>query len=159
MTTFIARRLLQAIVVLAVVALISFTMFRYVGDPIENILGQEATQADYNELVDRLGLNDPVPVQYFRFLGKALSGDFGVSYRQRRPVTQIIAERAPATLELAFISGLLALTGGIVFGIYTAINRDSYLSHAIMTGSLIGVSLPTFLIGILLIWIFAVELK
>ena len=159
MTTFIARRLLQAIVVLAVVALISFTMFRYVGDPIENILGQEATQADYNELVDRLGLDDPVPVQYFRFLGKALSGDFGVSYRQRRPVTQIIAERAPATLELAFISGLLALTGGIVFGIYTAINRDSYLSHAIMTGSLIGVSLPTFLIGILLIWIFAVELK
>lgn len=159
MTVFIARRLLQAIVVLAVVALISFTMFRYVGDPIENILGQEATQADYKELVDRLGLDDPVPVQYFRFLGKALTGDFGISYRQRRPVTEIIAERAPATLELAFISGLLALMGGVVFGIYTAINRTSLLSHAIMTGSLIGVSLPTFLIGILLIWVFAVELK
>lgn len=159
MTLYIARRLLQAIVVLAVVALISFTMFRYVGDPIENILGQEATQADYNELVDRLGLDDPVPVQYARFIGKALSGDFGVSYRQRRPVTTIIAERAPATLELAFISGMLALIGGVVFGIYTAINRHSYLSHAVMTGSLIGVSLPTFLIGILLIWIFAVELK
>ena len=159
MTAFIARRLLQAIVVLAVVAFISFTMFRFVGDPIENILGQEATQADYNELVERLGLDDPVPVQYFRFLGKAISGDFGVSYRQRRPVVEIIAERAPATLELALVSGLLALTGGIVFGIYTAIQRSSFLSHAIMTGSLIGVSLPTFLIGILLIWVFAVELK
>ena len=159
MTAFIARRFLQAIVVLAVVALVSFTMFRFVGDPIENILGQEATQADYDELVDRLGLDDPVPVQYFRFLGNALKGDFGVSYRQRRPVTEVIAERAPATLELALVSGLMALIGGVVFGIYTAINRNSWLSHAIMTGSLIGVSLPTFLIGILLIWIFAVELR
>ena len=159
MTGFILRRLIQAIAVLAIVALISFTMFRFVGDPIENMLGQEATQADYEELMDRLGLNDSIQTQYFRFIGNALTGDFGVSYRQRRPVTDVIAERAPATLELALVSGLLALVGGIVFGIYTAIRRNGFLSNFVMTASLIGVSLPTFLIGILLIWVFAVELR
>jgi peptide/nickel transport system permease protein len=134
-------------------------MFRYVGDPVENMLGQEATQADRAELLERLGLNDPIHVQYARFISNAAVGEFGVSYRQGRPVTQVIAERLPATLELAFVSGILAFVGGVSLGVYTALKRNGVLSNAIMITSLVGVSLPTFLIGIVLIWVFAVELR
>ena len=123
------------------------------------MLGQEATQADRAELLERLGLNDPIHVQYARFIRNAAVGEFGVSYRQGRPVTQVIAERLPATLELAFVSGILAFVGGVSLGVYTALKRNGVLSNAIMITSLIGVSLPTFLIGIVLIWVFAVELR
>ncbi len=158
MIFIILRRLLQSILVLLLVALVAFTIFRYIGDPVESLLGQEATVADRQALIDRLGLEDPIPVQYFRFVGNALRGDFGVSYRTAEPVSGLIAERLPATLELAFVSALFAMVVGTLLGIYTAIYRDGFLAHAIMSSSLIGVSLPTFLIGVLLIWVFAVEL-
>ncbi len=145
-------------IVLLVVGLVAFSMFRFVGDPIDNMLGQERTQADIDRLRGELGLDKPFPVQYFKFLQGAVQGNFGVSYRQGRPVSTIIAERAPATLELAFVSGFLAITMGIALGVFTAIRRQGIAANVIMTVSLIGVSLPTFLIGILLIYIFSVEL-
>ena len=159
MFAYILRRVVQSVFVLLAVGLVSFTMFRFVGDPVESILGQEATVQDREELIDRLGLNDPIHVQYFNFISNAVQGEFGVSYRQSRPVINVIAERLPATLELALVSCVLAFAGGVGFGVYTALNRNGLVSNIIMTTSLIGVSLPTFLIGILLIWLFAVELR
>jgi len=146
------------VIVLLVVGLVAFSMFRFVGDPIDNMLGQERTQADIDRLRTELGLDQPFIVQYAKFLQGAVQGNFGVSYRQGRPVSTIIAERAPATLELAFVSGFLAITMGIALGVFTAIRRQGVAANIIMTVSLIGVSLPTFLIGILLIYIFSVEL-
>ena len=159
MPAFILRRLLQSVLVMLTVALVSFGLFRYIGDPVNNMVGQEATMAEREALRESLGLNDPVPVQFFRFVANAVRGEFGMSYRMARPVADVIAERLPATLELALISGFGALALGIALGVYTALRRDGWLSHAIMGLSLVGVSLPTFLIGILLIYVFAVELK
>ena len=159
MIGFVVRRVFQSFIVLLVVGLVAFLMFRYVGDPIESLLGQERTIEDIDNLRERLGLNDPFLVQYFNFLLGALQGEFGISYRAGVPVSQLIAERLPATLELAFVSGLFALVGGVVLGVYTALRRKGFIATTIMTASLIGVSLPTFLIGIGLIWIFAVELQ
>jgi peptide/nickel transport system permease protein len=158
MLAFAIRRVFQAILVLLVVGLVAFSMFRFVGDPVEGLLGQEATIEDIERLRDRLGLNDPFPVQYANFLARSVQGDFGISYRQSRPVAEIIAERAPATLELALVSVVIAIAGGIALGVYTAIRRDGWGANTIMTLSLVGVSLPTFLIGILLIYLFSVEL-
>jgi len=158
MLAILLRRLYQAGLVLLLVALVSFSIFRFVGDPVDNILGQEATVEDRRELIERMGLDDPVAVQYVRFIWNAVRGDFGISYRTAEPVSGLIAERLPATLELAFVSAMFALTFGILLGIYTAIRRDGFLANLVMTVSLIGVSLPTFLIGVLLIWLFAVEL-
>jgi peptide/nickel transport system permease protein len=159
MLAYIIRRVLQSVLVLLIVGLVAFSMFSFIGDPIDNMLGQERTQADVERLRERLGLNQPFPVQYLKFLGEALQGNFGISYRQGRPVSEILIERAPATLELAFMSGLMALAGGIGLGVFTAIRRNGVSANIIMSASLIGVSLPTFLIGILLIYLFAVELK
>ena len=154
----ILKRIFQAIFVLLLVAFVAFSMFRFVGDPVQGMLGQEATQADREALRERLGLTDPLIIQYARFVDNALSGDFGVSYRTGDSVADMISQRLPATLELALVSGFLALFFGIVFGVYCAIKRDGWVAHIIMSVSLIGVSLPTFLIGVLLIWLFAVEL-
>ncbi len=159
MIAYILRRLFQSIVVMLVVGLVSFSLFRYVGDPVATMMGQEATVADRAELRERLGLDDPFFVQFASYLGRAASGDFGISYRLQQPVMELILSRLPATLELAFVSGILAFVVGVSFGVYTALNRSGMLSSSIMTLSLIGVSLPTFLIGILLIWLFAVELR
>jgi peptide/nickel transport system permease protein len=159
MLAFIIRRLFEAVLVLLAVAFIAFSMFQFVGDPVANMLGQEATVADRADARQRLGLDQPVPVQFARFVGNVLSGDFGVSYRYGRKVSTMIAERLPATLELALTSALVAAVSGIVLGIYTAIRREGWLSRVVMTASLIGVSVPTFLIGIALIYLFAVELR
>lgn len=158
MLAYVIRRVFQSAIVLLVVGLVAFSMFRFVGDPVENMLGQERTQADIERLRTQLGLDQPFPVQYWKFLANASEGNFGVSYRQGRPVADIIMERAPATLELAAVSGLFAILVGIALGVFTAIRRDGWVSNVIMTVSLIGVSLPTFLIGILLIYLFSVEL-
>jgi len=158
MFSMILRRLGQSVIVLLVVALVAFAMFRFVGDPISVMLGQEATELDREALRERLGLNDSLVVQYGRFIGRSLQGNFGVSYRTGESVSAMIVDRAPATIELAVFSGILATVFGIIFGVVTAINRRGFMSQAIMTSSLIGVSLPTFLIGVLLIWLFAVEL-
>ena len=158
MLAYVLRRIFQSALVLLIVGLVAFAMFRFVGDPIDNMLGQERTQADVERLRTELGLDQPFPVQYWRFLEQAVQGNFGLSYRQGRPVSEILVERLPATLELAFVSGLFALAFGIGLGIFTAIRKRGFAANAIMTLSLIGVSLPTFLIGILLIYVFAVEL-
>ncbi|MEM9796347.1 MAG: ABC transporter permease [Pseudomonadota bacterium] len=159
MLAYIIRRVIQSVIVLLAVGLVAFSMFRFVGDPIESLLGQERTVQDVERLREALGLNDPFLVQYASFLGRAIQGDFGISYRQARPVADIILERAPATLELAFVSGMLAIGLGIALGVFTAINRKGWVANVIMSTSLIGVSLPTFLIGILLIYVFGVQLR
>ncbi|KLN59573.1 ABC transporter permease [Kiloniella spongiae] len=158
MLAYIIRRVFQSVIVLLVVGLVAFAMFRFVGDPIENMLGQERTQEDVERLRSKLGLDQPFVFQYWKFLKAAVQGDFGVSYRQGRPVAEILIERAPSTLELAAVSGTLAMLFGLGLGVYTAIKRNGWVSNLIMTTSLIGVSLPTFLIGILLIYVFSVEL-
>ena len=122
-------------------------------------MGQEATLAQRAALEEALGLNQPFYIQYFDFLWKAVQFEFGNSYRGALPVAELIATRLPATLELAITSALFGVSSGVILGIYTAINRGSFLSNFILSTSLIGVSVPTFLIGVLLIWIFSVELN
>lgn len=158
MFAFVISRVLQALPVMFTVALISFAMFAYVGDPVAIMLGQDFTVAQREALVRDLGLDQPFFVQFFRFLANAVQGEFGLSYRLSRPVLDLIIERAPATLELALTAAALALLVGVPMGIYTGLYRNSWLSRAFLTFSLIGVSLPTFLIGILLILTFAVWL-
>jgi peptide/nickel transport system permease protein len=158
MLAFIVRRLLQAILVMLVVAFISFSLFQFVGDPINNMVGQDSNVAQREALREALGLNDPVPVQFVKWLGNAVQGDFGLSYRMGKPVNQLIAERLPATLELVFVSAVLALAIGVPMGVHTGLHRESWLSRVLLTVSLIGISLPTFLIGILLILTFGVWL-
>ena len=158
MLAFIIRRLAQAVVVMLVVALVSFSLFQFVGDPVLAMLGQDATPEQRDELRRDLGLDDPVPVQFATFVGNAVRGDFGLSYRQGRKVSTLIMERLPATLELSLAAASLALAVGIPMGVYTALRRKGFLANVFLAVSLIGVSLPTFLIGILLILVFAVLL-
>ena len=158
MAAFIIRRLLQAILVMLVVALIAFLLFQYVGDPVSQMLGQDATPEDRARLRGDLGLDQPFYVQFGHFIGNALQGDFGISLRQGRAVSTLIKERLPATLELAFAAAVIAIVVGIPMGVYTALRRDSWFSHFLLAVSLVGISLPTFLIGILLILVFAVML-
>ena len=159
MLVFILRRLAQAVIVMLTVAFIAFMLFQYVGDPVTNILGQDATPEQRLQLRADLGLDQPFPVQFVHFVGKAVKGEFGLSLRQGRKVSSLIAERLPATLELSMSAAFIALAFGIPMGVYAALRRGSFLSQAMMTVSLIGVSLPVFLIGILLILVFAVTLK
>lgn len=159
MILYVLKRVFQAAGVMLFVAFISFVLFNYVGDPVNNMVGQEATIEDREALRERLGLNDPVVVQFSRFVAHALEGHFGISYRLQRPVKDLIAERLPATLELVFTSAILALALGIPLGIYTGLHRDTWLSRLILSSSLAGVSLPTFVIGILLIYVFSVSLN
>ena len=159
MTAFIIRRLLQAILVMLVVALLAFLMFRFVGDPVNQMVGIETSVADREALRERLGLNDPIFIQFARFAWNAAQFNFGVSYQFKQPVASMIFERMPATLELSIASALFALIVGIPMGVYTGIRRDAWLSRLFLTVSLVGISLPTFLIGILLIFVFAVNFQ
>jgi peptide/nickel transport system permease protein len=155
---FILRRILQSVAVLAAVAFIAFALFTYTGDPVTFMVGQDATQEDRARLRSDLGLDQPFYIQFGRFVGRAVQGDFGLSLRQGRPVSTLLRERLPATLELAVTAAFLAVLLGVPAGVYTALNRNSWLSHILLAVSLIGISLPTFLIGILLILVFAVIL-
>jgi peptide/nickel transport system permease protein len=158
MFAFAIRRLIQAAGVMLVVALISFLMFRFVGDPVNQLVGVDTTPEQRAQLREDLGLNDPVHVQFVRFVGKAARFDFGISYQIKQPVAQLIVSRLPATLELSFVSAIFALLVGLPMGVYTGLYRDTLLSRLFLAVSLIGISLPTFLIGILLIFIFSVNL-
>jgi peptide/nickel transport system permease protein len=158
MFAFILRRLIQAMIVMITVAFIAFLLFQYVGDPVVFLLGQDATPEQIRELRRDLGLDKPFIVQFWHFLLNAVQGEFGLSLRQGAKVSRLIAERFPATLELALVAALLALLVGIPIGVYSALRRGTFLSQVFMTLSLLGVSLPTFLIGILLILGFAVNL-
>jgi peptide/nickel transport system permease protein len=157
-SAFILRRILQSVAVMAVVAFIAFGLFNFTGDPVTFMVGQDATVAEKQKLRSELGLDRSFPVQFARFVDNAVHGDFGLSLRQARPVSALLKERLPATLELSIAAALLALVVGIPLGVYTALRRDTWLSHLLLAGSLVGVSLPTFLIGILLILVFAVLL-
>ena len=156
---FIVNRLAQALLVMAVVSAISFSLFNFVGDPVNNMVGQDATREQRIEIRQQLGLDDPILVQYQRFMVNVAQGDFGLSYRIKQPVSQLILEKLPATLELVFASAIIAVFIGIVLGVFTGIRRYSWVSKIIMSVSLIGVSLPTFIIGIGLIYLFAVYLR
>ncbi len=158
MLAFIIRRLLQSVLVMIAVGFIAFSLFNFVGDPVSLMLPPEATQADRDEVRKSLGLDEPFYVQFAKFVGNALQGNFGISLRLGRPVSQLLIERLPATLELAMTAAVIGLTLGIPIGVYTALKRNSISSKILLTGSLIGVSLPNFLIGIFLILIFAVWL-
>ncbi len=159
MLAFILRRLLQSVIVMLSVAFIAFMLFQYVGDPVTNLLGQDATPEQRSQLRTDLGLDQPFPVQFARFVGNAVQGEFGLSLRQGRKVSSLIVERLPATLELAMAAAVIALLLGIPMGVYAALRRGTFSSQLLMMASLLGVSLPTFLIGILLILLFAVILK
>jgi peptide/nickel transport system permease protein len=159
MLAFALRRLLEALMVMLAVALLAFVLFRYVGDPVSQMVGQDTSLEDRIKLRQELGLDDHVLVQFGRFIVNAVRLDFGVSYQMKQPVGTIIAQRFPATIELAFAAALLASAVGIPMGVYTGIHRDSWLSKVFLTASLVGISLPTFLIGILLIYIFSVWLN
>jgi peptide/nickel transport system permease protein len=159
MLAFVLRRLAQAVIVMLAVAFIAFMLFQYVGDPVTNLLGQDATPMQRERLRSDLGLDQPFPVQFARFVGNAVRGEFGLSLRQGRKVSSLIVERLPATLELSITAAFIALAFGIPMGVYAALRRGTFSSQVMMTLSLLGVSLPTFLIGILLILIFAVTLK
>jgi peptide/nickel transport system permease protein len=158
MLAFIIRRIFQAIGVLFTVGIIAFSMFRFAGDPVNQIVSIDTPAAQREEVRRSLGLNDPVPIQFTRYLAGAARGDFGVSYQFRQPVSDLLAERMPATLELAFCATIFAVVFGILMGVYSGLNRDSALAKLFQALSLIGISLPTFLIGILLIYLFAVTL-
>jgi peptide/nickel transport system permease protein len=155
---FVLRRVVQSVAVMAVVALIAFGLFNFTGDPVSFMVGQDATLEERARLRADLGLDQPSYVQFGRFVGNAVHGEFGQSLRQGRSVSALLKERLPATIELSLVAALLALSVGIPLGVYTALKRDTWLSHLLLAGSLIGVSLPTFLIGILLILVFAVIL-
>ena len=152
-------RLGQSVLVLLVVSMVSFLVFRYIGDPTVSLLGEDASVAEREALLQELGFDQSVPVQYAGYLKQVLSGQFGISYRFRQPVTEVIASRVPATVELSLAAALFAVVGGIGLGVYTAMRRQSLVSRTIMGVSLVGVALPPFLIGIGLIYLFSVELK
>jgi peptide/nickel transport system permease protein len=159
MVAFIVRRLVQAVIVMLTVAFLAFMLFQYVGDPVAQMLGQDATQEQREALQRDLGLDQPFPVQFARFVGNAVQGEFGLSLRQGRQVSTLIAERFPATLELSLAAAVIALVVGVPLGVYAALRRGRFGAQAVMTLSLLGVSLPTFLIGILLILVFSVQLQ
>ena len=158
MIAFILRRIAQAVLVMLAVGLIAFSLFRFVGDPVTFMLGQDATPEQRQEVTRVLGLDRPFYVQYFSFLRNAVQGEFGMSLRQVQPVSRLISDRLPATLELSMVAALFALLAGIPMGVYTALRPRSWLSQVLLAVSLAGVSLPTFLIGILLILVFSVYL-
>ena len=159
MTGFLLRRLGQALLVLVAVSAVAFAMFRYVGDPIAGMTREDASVAEREALRESLGLNDPAPVQYLRFATNAAQGDFGLSYRTGRPVAEMMLERLPATLELVLVAATLSLVVGIPLGIVSALRPRGALAQGIQTVSLVGISLPTFVTGILLILVFAVTLQ
>ena len=158
MFAFALSRLSQAVPVLLAISLIGFAMFAYVGDPVLIAVGQEHSEAQRQLLASQLGLDQPFYIQYLRFLWGALHGDFGISYSYGRPVAALIAERLPATLELAFAAFAVALMGAVPLGVYTGISQRPLVSRSILLASLVGASAPTFVVGILLILCFSVGL-
>ena len=158
MLAFVIRRLFQALVVMVSVGVIAFALFQFVGDPVNNLMGQEATPEQRAQLRADLGLDQSALVQFARFAANAVRGEFGLSLRQGRKVSSLIAERLPATLELAFVAALLSLLLGIPMGVVAALRRGRPSSQALMAFSLLGVSMPTFLLGSLLVLLFAANL-
>jgi peptide/nickel transport system permease protein len=158
MLVAVVRRLVHALAVMLAVALIAFTIFQFLGDPVRLMLNAQATQEDRDALRTRLGLDQPPVMQFLTFVGRAAQGDFGISYRNQKEVMALIGERFPATVELVLVATAVALAVGIPLGVYAAIRREGWLARALHLFSMIGVSVPAFVIGIVLILVFAVEL-
>jgi peptide/nickel transport system permease protein len=159
MGKFLLKRFLQTLIVMVSVALIAFSMFQFIGDPVHNMVGEQTSAEERDKLRQELGLDDSIVIQFGRFIINAAHGDFGVSYRNRQPVLDLILDRLPATLELSFCASLIAILLGIPLGVYSAIRRQGFVARAIQTISLIGISLPTFVTGIVLILVFSVQLN
>ena len=158
MIAFFIRRCIQVVIVMMAVGLIAFSLFTYVGDPVSNMVGVDTTKEERLAIYEKLGLNDPFYVQYWHYLNRVIRGEFGTSFRLGVSVTELFRERLPATLELSAVAALFALLFGIPLGVYTGLHREGWASRLILTLSLIGISLPTFLIGILMIFLFGVIL-
>src|SRR6516165_6155385 len=158
MLAFTLRRAIQAIGVMIAVGIIAFSMFRFAGDPVNQMVSIDTPYAERAAIRQSLGLNDPIPVQFVRYFANAVQFKFGISYQFRQPVASLLKERMPATLELATCATIFALVFGILMGVFSALQRDSVLAKLFQAISLIGISLPTFLIGILLIYLFSVTL-
>lgn len=159
MLQMLLSRLVQAILVMLAVTALSFAMFRFVGDPVQSMSREEASIEEREALRERLGLNDAIILQYGRFLGRVVTGDLGISYRNQRDVGALIGERAPATLELVFVATALSLVIGIPAGVLCALRPNGLLSRLVQASSLVGISVPTFVTGTLLILIFSVTLR
>lgn len=158
MLVFLIKRLSNAALVMLAVSLMAFTIFRFVGDPVELMVNEQTTEAQREELRERMGLNQPVLIQFTSFVAKAVQGDFGISYRNQTDVMSLIGERFPATMELVLLATLISLVVGLPLGVLTAIHRGKWFTETIQFASIIGVSLPSFVIGILLILAFSVNL-
>lgn len=158
MAYFIFKRLLQSVFVMLAVAFLAFSLFRFVGDPISQMTGVETSVQDQEQLREELGLNDPFVLQFYRFSADMVQGDFGFSYRTRQPVNEMIASRIPATIELGIMALIISLVVGIPAGVYTALNPRGVITQSILLTTLVGVSIPTFVIGIVLIFLFGVQL-
>ncbi|MFC7462525.1 ABC transporter permease [Hydrogenophaga defluvii] len=158
MIRFITTRLANGLLVLATVSLLAFGLFNFIGDPVNNLAGENATAEEKAALRENLGLDQPLPLQYLRFVGRAVQGEFGVSYRNLEPVAEVIAARLPATLELAGLAAVLALAVGIPMGVYSGIRPRSVGARTLQVASLVGISVPSFVVGILLILVFSVGL-
>lgn len=159
MRKFLLQRVMQTLIVMVSVALIAFFMFQFIGDPVHNMVGEQTTTEERDKLRRDLGLDDSIVLQFGRFVANVAQGEFGVSYRNRRPVLDLILERLPATLELSFCASLIAILVGIPLGVYSAIRRNGLVARIIQSVTLVGISLPTFVTGIVLILVFAVQLN
>ncbi len=159
MLRFLSTRLWNGLLVMIGVSFISFLLFNYIGDPVNNLLGETATGAQKQAMRTALGLDQPLVLRFFSYLGLAVRGEFGISYRNLEPVGQLLLARVPATLELSLCAAVLALGVGIPMGVYAGIRRNSWLAHTMQVVSLVGISIPSFLTGIILILIFSVELN
>ena len=159
MFAFIVRRIIQAIIVMLVIGLVGFVIQHQIGDPVRDLVGERVTPAEREVIRDRLGLNDPFYIQYFRFVKNACKGDLGFSFFYKKPALQVIVSKAPATIELVIVTALILIVISIPAGIYSAINPRSWISRLIMAISTIGVAMPVFLTAIALIYFFGVELN
>ncbi len=158
MLAFIVRRVVNAVGVMLAVALMAFVIFRFVGDPVDMMLNEQASQTQRDELRERLGLNASVGMQFVHFVANAAHGEFGISYRNQQDVFALVAERFPATFELVMMATLLSLLVGVPLGVLTAIYRKSRVAQALQFVSILGISLPSFVVGIMLILVFSVQL-
>ncbi|MFO7642928.1 MAG: ABC transporter permease [Desulfosarcina sp.] len=159
MFAFIIRRIVQAVLVMVVIAFIGFSVQHSIGDPVRDMVGERVSPAEREALREQMGLNDPVLIQFSRFCWKALQGDLGISYFHKKPAMEVILSKAPATLELVFGSTVIILVFCFPVGIYTAIKPRAWFSRFVMAVSTIGVAVPVFLTAIVLIYVFGVELQ
>jgi len=159
MFAFIVRRIIQAIIVMLVIGMVGFVIQNQIGDPVRDLVGERVTPAEREVIRDQLGLNDPVYVQYVRFVKNALKGDLGLSFFYKKPALEVILAKAPATIELVLVTAVILIVVSIPAGIYSAIYPKKWFSRIVMAVSTIGVAVPVFLTAIALIYLFGVELN